>query len=112
MRIALQRGLVVGERLVEESAGGGEVPTPAGQVRQVEQCAGDRVAIIGDLGELGGEPLLNGQGLGLRRLGVLEQPLVPEQKAHVVVAGGQLLAELGPTWEHGNEVLLDRQALP
>jgi hypothetical protein len=36
LRIALERGLVVGERLVEESAGGGEVPTRSGQVRQVQ----------------------------------------------------------------------------
>ena len=102
---------MVGERLVQQSAGCGEVPAHASRLRQGKQPAGDIVAVIGELGGLGGELLEQGQGLGVGRLRLLRPPGVAEQVAHGVVAVGQLVAELGPVGEVGDELLVDGQGL-
>jgi hypothetical protein len=52
-------------------------------------------------GEVGGQLLLEGQGIVVGRLRLRQPPRGAEQEAQVVVAHGQFLAELGASGEVG-----------
>ena len=79
----------------------------AEQGAQVVVAAGQVLAELGPVGEVGGQSLPEGQGVRVGRLRLLQPVRVAEQDAQVVVAPGQVLTELGPGGEVGGQLLLE-----
>ena len=97
--------------LQEQPFGGGPIPLLLMEKRQVHAGARQAVLQVRLVGEVGRQLLVDAQGLVVVLLRLLEPARRSQQNAPVVVASGQLLAELGSGGEVGRQLLLDTQGL-
>src|SRR5205085_10959282 len=78
------------------------------QVAQVVVDPGEGLTELGPGGEVGGQLLQDGQGVGVGRLRFRQSTAGVEQVAQVVVAKGQLLPVLGTGGEVRGELPAER----
>jgi hypothetical protein len=98
-------------RLVQVRLGRLEIPALIAEKRHVPEHAGQCVPHFRLSGEVGGQLLLEGQGVAVGRLRVPQPTGGAEQEAQVVVTDGQFMAEVGAGGEVGGQLLLEGQGV-